>query len=67
MVLLEGVTERDIEDYHDWERILRWLNLIHYDHMIAAWAKGLGTVGMVLALAWGAYMLVLQYRNLDKT
>ena len=67
MVLLGGVTGRDVEDYHDWERILRWLNLLPYDHRIAAWAKGLGTVGMGLALAWGAYMLVLQYRNLQKT
>jgi hypothetical protein len=67
MVLLGGVTGRDVEDYHDWERILRRLNLLPYDHRIAAWAKGLGTVGMVLALAWGAYILRLQYRNLGKT
>jgi hypothetical protein len=67
MVLLGGVTGRDVEDYHDWERILRWLNLLPYDHRIAAWAKGLGTVGMALALAWGAYMLRLQYKNLDRS
>jgi hypothetical protein len=67
MVLLGGVTGRDVEDYHDWERILRWLNLLPYDHRIAVWAKGLGTVGMALALAWGAYMLRLQYKNLDRS
>lgn len=64
MVLLGGVTGRDVEDFHDWERILRWLNLLPYDHTIAAVAKGLGSVAMTLALAWGAYVLVLQYRRL---
>ena len=67
MVLLGGVTGRDVDDYHDWERILRWLNLLPYDHTIAAWAKGIGNVGMVLALTWGAYLLRLQYKNLDRT
>jgi hypothetical protein len=65
MVLLGGVTGRDVEDFHDWERILRWLNLLPYDHTIAAVAKGLGSVAMILALAWGAYVLVLQYRRLS--
>jgi hypothetical protein len=66
MVLLGGVTGRDVEDYHDWERILRWLNLLPYDHRIAAWAKGLGSAAMILALVWGAYVLRQQYRNLDR-
>jgi len=65
LVLLGGVTGKDVDDYHDWERILRWLNLLPYDHHIAAWAKGLGNVSMILALIWGAYVLVLQYRRLD--
>lgn len=64
MVLLGGVTGRDVEDFHDWERILRWLNLLPYDHTIAALAKGFGSAAMTLALAWGAYVLVLQYRRL---
>ncbi len=67
MVLLGGVTGRDVEDYHDWERILRWLDLLPYDHRIAAWAKGLGSAAMILALVWGAYVLVLQYRRLDRS
>ena len=67
LVLLGGVTGRDVEDYHDWERILRWLNLLPYDHRIAAWAKGLGSAAMILALVWGAYLLRQQYRNLDRS
>jgi len=65
LVLLGGVTGKDVDDYHDWERILRWLNLLPYDHHIAAWAKGLGNIAMILALIWGAYVLMLQYRRLD--
>ena len=67
MVLLGGVTGRDVEDYHDWERILRWLDLLPYDHRIAAWAKGIGSAAMILALVWGAYVLLLQYRRLDRS
>jgi len=67
LVLLGGVTGAEVEDYHDWERILRWLNLLPYDHTIAALAKGLGSVAMILALAWGGYVLMRQYRNLDRS
>ena len=67
LVLLGGVTGAEVEDYHDWERILRWLNLLPYDHTIAALAKGLGSVAMILALAWGGHVLMRQYRNLDRS
>jgi hypothetical protein len=67
LLLLGGVTGKDVDDYHDWERILRWLNLLPHDHTIAAWAKGIGDVVMVTALLWGACLLWLQYKNLDRT
>jgi hypothetical protein len=64
LVLLGGVTGAEVEDLHDWERILRWLNLLPYDHRIAALTKGIGSLAMMLALAWGAYVLWLQSRRL---
>lgn len=67
LVLLGGVTGAEVEDYHDWERILRWLHLLPYAHTIAAWTKGLGNVVVILALAWDAVLLRKQYANLDRT
>lgn len=67
LMLLGGVTGAEAEDFHDWERILRWLNLLPYDQTIAAWTKRLGNVVMMLALAWGAILLKKQYENLDRT
>jgi hypothetical protein len=34
LMLLGGVTGRDVEDYHDWEFILRKIGLLEYDHVM---------------------------------
>jgi hypothetical protein len=62
--LLGGGTGADRPGVHDWENILLDLNLIHRDHQIAAAADGFGSLLVVLGLAWGAWILLLQYRNL---
>lgn len=49
---------------HDWNNILADLNLLHRDTRIAWWADAIGSAILLLGLAWGAYVLCRQYRNL---
>ncbi len=65
--LLGGVTGRDVEDYHDWEYLLRTTGWLHHDRVLAQVSYNLGRALMVAALLWGAYLLVLQYRRLDRS
>ena len=65
--LLGGVTGRDVEDYHDWEYLLRTTGGLPYDRLLASASFNLGRVLMLAALLWGAYVLLLQYKNLDRT
>jgi hypothetical protein len=62
LMLLGGVTGRDVEDFHDWEFILRTLGLLEYDHLLARTAHLFGTVCILCAWLWGGYVLVKQYR-----
>lgn len=66
LTLLGGVTGRDVPGYHDWEAILRDLGWLQYDHTLAGLAYLTGAALMLLAIAWGAAVLSLQYKNLDK-
>lgn len=65
--LLGGVTGKDVEDYHDWEYLLRTTGWLQHDRMLAQVSYNLGRALMVAALLWGAYLLVLQYRKLHRT
>ena len=65
LMLLGGGTGQDRPGVHDWENILLELNLLHREQAIAAGVDALGTVLMLAAFAWGAYILWQQYRNLD--
>ncbi|HEY3198541.1 MAG TPA: hypothetical protein VGJ57_11050 [Nitrospirales bacterium] len=70
LILLGGVTGKDVEDYHDWESILTTLGWLPYDHRIAHAFQYLGIVLMLLALVWGATVLYRQLtalRNLQNT
>lgn len=64
--LLGGVTGSEVEDFHDWEVLLKMLGWLHYDHKIATAAYTAGRWLMVLAFLWGAYVLWMQYKNLQK-
>lgn len=66
LILLGGVTGRDAPGYHDWENILRDLGWMQYDHTIAGIVDAIGVTLMVMSLLWGAYVLYLQYKNLDR-
>jgi hypothetical protein len=63
--LLGGNTGRTSPyGFHDWEFILRETKLLRYDHTLANSADTLGTLLMICAFVWGAYILFKQYKNL---
>jgi len=57
LILLGGGTGEDRPWMHDWYNILGQLGMLHLDHRIAAIVDGVGTVLMLLAMAWGASLL----------
>ncbi len=63
LVLLGGITGKDVDDYHDWEFILRKLGLLEYDHFIARTSHLFGALLMIGALLWGGFLLIRQFRN----
>jgi len=63
LMLLGGVTGREVEDYHDWEVLLTKLGWMQHDHLIARLTFAIGVVFMLLALAWGGYLLLQQYNS----
>ncbi len=63
LILLGGVTGKDVDDYHDWEFILRKVGLLEYDHLLAKTAHVLGALLMVCAVSWGGFLLLKQFRN----
>src|SRR5436309_7883425 len=64
LILLGGVTGKDVEDYHDWESILTSLGWLPYDHRIAHAVQQLGIVLMLLTLLWGSAVLYRQFTTL---
>lgn len=66
LLLLGGVTGKDVPGYHDWENILGDLGLLRWDHALGALSYAWGRVLMLAAFAWGGYVLVKQYRNLER-
>jgi hypothetical protein len=65
LMLLTGGTGRDIPGTHDWENILRELDLLSYDHAIASCADTLGALLMLTAFLWGGYILYRQATDSD--
>ena len=66
MPLLGGVTGADVPGYHDWNTMLRRLDILSYDHLIAKYANRAGTILMLAFMVWGGYVLYREYRNLDR-
>ncbi len=50
--------------FHDWEYLLGETGLSHLDHAIARGSHLLGSLIMLIALAWGAWLLYRHYRQL---
>jgi hypothetical protein len=65
LILLGGVTGRET-DGHDWENILRTLGWLRYDQSIAKMSYAIGIILILIALAWGGYILYSQYKNVDE-
>ena len=64
LMLLGGVTGRDVDDYHDWEFILRETGLLRFDHMLAKTAYFIGAVLMFCTFLWAGFLLYKQFRNI---
>ena len=64
LVLLGGVTGKDVADYHDWEYILGALGMLRMDHALAYLAQGIGVVLMLAALGWAAVNLWIEFKVL---
>ncbi len=64
LVLLGGVTGKDVADYHDWEYILRSLGMLRMDHALAYLAQGIGILLMATALLWAAANVWFQFKSL---
>jgi hypothetical protein len=63
--LLTGHSQ-DVPETHDWANILLDLGLIFREKKIAHADDIIGSLIILLALAWGAYLLLQQYRNLGR-
>jgi hypothetical protein len=64
LMLLGGVTGRDVEGYHDWQYLLRETGLIEYDIVLSWMAHISGLLIMLSALCWAAVVLVMQVKTL---
>lgn len=65
LVLLGGVTGADKPGFHDWNNILSEFNNIEKHREIATVFDTTGTVLILIALFWGGYILLKQFKNLD--
>jgi hypothetical protein len=57
LVLLGGVTGRDVPGYHDWNNLLTRLDMLAWDQALATLVDAAGTLLIVAALVWAAYLL----------
>lgn len=64
LILLGGVTGDEVEDYHDWEYLLRSMGWLRYDHLLAGIVNAFGVALLLVSFLWGGYVLFRQYREL---
>jgi hypothetical protein len=57
LVLLGGVTGRDVPGYHDWNNLLTRLDMLDWDATLASGADRLGGLLIIVALTWAGYLL----------
>ena len=57
LILLGGVTGRDVPGYHDWNNLLSRTGMLELDETLAGLAHGAGALCIVVAVAWGGYLL----------
>jgi hypothetical protein len=61
LILLGGVTGKDVADYHDWQYLLGSLGLLRWDHALACLAQWTGIIMMLAALGWAGTNVWLQF------
>lgn len=66
LLLVGGFIGAERPDSHDWSNILGRLQLLDYAHALGTLVNATGMLLMILALVWGACVLRLQHRNLDR-
>jgi hypothetical protein len=64
LVLLGGVTGREVSDYHDWEYLLRETGLLSWDRALAWTAHVSGIIIILAALVWAGAVVFSQARTL---
>ena len=52
--------------FTSWEFILKETGLQRYDHALASLSYMTGTILMICALAWSGYILLKQYKNINR-
>ncbi|MES1254798.1 MAG: hypothetical protein ABUS56_04270 [Acidobacteriota bacterium] len=60
LMLVGGHTGAEVEG-HDWEYLLNTLGVAHLDHTIAASVQAIGVFIMIVALAWGAIVVLREF------
>lgn len=66
LLLIGGFIGAERPGSHDWSNLLGRLRMLDYGHALGNAVNAVGMALMMLALAWGAWVLYLQYRNLDR-
>ena len=66
LLLIGGFIGQERPGAHDWTNLLGRLGMLDYGHALGTFTNLVGMAVMVLALVWGARLLYLQYRNLDR-
>ena len=64
LIVLGGVTGKEVDGYHEWQNILGTLGWLEYDHTLATSSFWCGGALMSTAVVWGGCILYLQYKNL---
>jgi len=62
--LLGGATGADRASRHDWANLLGPRGWLEYDILIATGADLIGSGILLIALAWGAYVLSMYYKEM---
>ena len=65
LILLGGVTGADKPGFHDWNNILINIGKLESHREIATVFDTTGTIFMLIAFAWGGFLLFKQFKNLD--
>lgn len=66
LLLLGGVTARDVPGYHDWENILIDLDLMQHDLALGSLAHNLGRLLLLASFVWGGVLLRREWRELRR-